>query len=229
MGRGLLVRWIIGLTIIVLTGGCTAGSTDHAGGVAVLEIVELPVPETAGGGSLTEALVMRRSVREYSIEPLSLDDIGQLLWAAQGITSEVGGRTAPSAGGTYPLELYVVTKDGVSRYLPEDHALERLADGDLRSDVSRAALSQEWVEEAPAVFVLTAVYERTEQRYGDRAERYVKIEVGHAAQNLLLQAVSLGLGAVPVGAFHDDQVAEVLNLPDDNQPLYVIPVGHPAG
>lgn len=223
------MRWIIGLTIIVLTGGCTAGSTDHAGGVAVLEIVELPVPETAGGGSLTEALVMRRSVREYSIEPLSLDDIGQLLWAAQGITSEVGGRTAPSAGGTYPLELYVVTKDGVSRYLPEDHALERLADGDLRSDVSRAALSQEWVEEAPAVFVLTAVYERTEQRYGDRAERYVKIEVGHAAQNLLLQAVSLGLGAVPVGAFHDDQVAEVLNLPDDNQPLYVIPVGHPAG
>lgn len=189
----------------------------------------MPDPETAGGGSLTDALAARRSVRDYSPDPLTLDDLSQLLWAAQGITSDVGGRTAPSAVGTYPLEVYVVAGDHLSRYLPGEHELEHLADGDLRSELSRAALSQEWVEEAPAVFVITAVYARTEQRYGDRAERYVKIEAGHAAQNLLLQATSLGLGAVPVGAFHDDEVTEVLNLPDGYQPLYVIPVGHPAG
>lgn len=223
------MRLIIVFAIVVLIGGCATGSDDEGGGGAMPERIELPDPDTGGGGSLTEALATRRSVRDYSNESLSLEHLSQLLWATQGITSEVGGRTAPSAGGTYPLELYLVTGDGLSRYVPTDHELERLAGDDLRAELSRAALSQEWVEQAPAVFVFTAVYERTEQRYGDRAERYVKIEVGHAAQNLLLQAVSLGLGAVPVGAFHDDQVVEVLNLPENHEPLYVIPVGHPTG
>jgi SagB-type dehydrogenase family enzyme len=222
------MRWLIGLTIILLACGCTAGRVDDAGGGTVLEHVELPDPDTQGGGSLAEAMATRRSVRAYSTEPLSLAEIGQLLWAAQGITSDVGQRTAPSAGGTYPLEAYLVTADGVFRYLPHEHHLERLAQGDQRPELSQAALSQAWVEEAAAVFVLAAVYERTEQRYGDRAQRYVEIEVGHAAQNLLLQATALGLGAVPVGAFHDDEVMQVLELPCDHRPLYVIPVGHPV-
>lgn len=222
------MRSCIWIVIFVLMGGC-APDRDAAetGGGEVIERIDLPEPDVVGGGALTEALAQRRSVREYEATPLSLTELSQLLWATQGITSGAGQRTAPSAGATYPLELYVVTAEGHYHYDPDRHQLELLSNDDVRRDLSRAALSQESVEMAPAVFVLAAVCARTEQRYGDRAERYVKIEVGHAAQNLLLQAVSLGLGAVPVGAFHDDDVQEVLNLPDDFEPLYLIPVGYP--
>ena len=181
------------------------------------ERIDLPPPVVAGEGSLTDSLSRRRSVRDYQAVPLDLADISQLLWAAQGITSAAGGRTAPSAGGTYPLELYVITEQGRFHYDPNRHQLEVFDDGDLRKELAEAALSQDWVEKAAAVFVVTAVYSRTEQRYGDRAERYVQLEAGHAAQNLLLQAVELGLGAVPIGAFHDGQVQEVLNLPKEKQ------------
>jgi SagB-type dehydrogenase family enzyme len=177
---------------------------------------------------LADALSQRRSVREYEPMPLDVVDISQLLWAAQGVTSNAGGRTAPSAGGLYPLELYLATADGHYHYDPHHHQLDVRGSDDIRPELSAAVLTQGWVENAPAVFVLTAVYSRTEKTYGDRAERYVKLEAGHAAQNLLLQAVSLGLGAVPVGAFHDDEVQDVLDLPSDHAPLYVIPIGHPV-
>jgi SagB-type dehydrogenase family enzyme len=167
-------------------------------------------------------------VRAYRAEPLDLAEVSQLLWATQGVTSAAGLRTAPSAGALYPLELYLVTAAGFYRYEPDGHCLEVLGEADLRADLSRAALSQEAVALAPAVFILAAVYARTEQKYGDRAERYVKLEAGHAGQNLLLQAVALDLGAVPIGAFHDDQVQDVLGLPADHEPLYLIPVGRPS-
>ena len=219
--------------VVVLIGGCGAvedgTDTPDLGGVVLAERIDLPPPVTGDEGSLTDALSQRRSVREYRATPLDRADISQLLWAAQGVTSTAGGRTAPSAGGTYPLELYVVTDQGRYRYDPHQHQLEVLSYDDVRKELAEAALSQEWVEKAPAVFVFAAVYSRTEERYGDRAERYVQLEAGHAAQNLLLQAVALELAAVPIGAFHDDQVQEVLNLPEDHQPLYLIPVGHPVG
>jgi len=185
----------------------------------------LPEPKIKGEISLEETLVKRRSIREYSERPLSWDEIGQLLWAAQGITTEHGLRTAPSAGALYPLELYVALDEGIYHYTPATHSLQRISQRDWRKPLWDAALRQDSVAQAPAVFIITAVYARTEARYGDRAERYVKIEVGHAAQNLLLQAAAMGLGAVPIGAYYDDRVKEILQLPEDHEPLYLIPVG----
>jgi SagB-type dehydrogenase family enzyme len=178
--------------------------------------------------TLEEILYKRRSVREFTEEQLTLEELGQLLWAAQGMTHPAGYRTAPSAGALYPLEVYVIQQEGVYHYDPQGHRLSIHMQGDVRPELHAAALRQEPVLKAPAVFVITAVYERTEKKYGEeRGPLYVHLEAGHAAQNLLLQAVALELGAVPIGAFHDDQVKEVLSLPADQQPLYLIPVGHP--
>lgn len=194
---------------------------------------ELPKPRAIGPVSLEEALRTRRSVRAFSQAPITLEELSQLLWAAQGITDPRGFRTAPSAGALYPLELYVVAarvkglKPGVYRYIPRGHRLEARAQGDRRQALARAALGQPWVQKAPVVFCIAAFYERTTRKYGDRGLRYVHIEVGHAAQNLCLQAVALGLGAVTVGAFYDHEVAKVLDLPPEHRPLYLIPVGRP--
>lgn len=193
--------------------------------------IKLPEPRYGSDVSLEQSLLQRRSIRTYTGEPLTLQEVSQLLWAAQGITDPRGFRTAPSAGALYPLEVYVVAGDvqgltlGVYRYEPEQHQLIRVIDGDKRDSLADAALTQPWVKEGAVVFVFTAVYERTTAKYDDRGIRYVHIEVGHAAQNLCLQATAMGLGAVTVGAFHDEAVAELLNLPQDEQPLYIIPVG----
>ncbi|GBE22787.1 NADPH-flavin oxidoreductase [bacterium BMS3Bbin01] len=218
------------LSIVMLTGGCGAAAegVDTPGGTIVTERIDLPPPAKAGGGSLVDALARRRSVREYVRTPLDMAEISLLLWAAQGVTSSAGQRSAPSAGALYPLEVYLATGRGRYHYDPYRHRLEVLGKEDLRRELSRAARSQQAVEEAAALFVFAAVYSRTMRKYGDRAERYVKFEAGHAAQNLLLQAVSLGLGAVPIGAFDDDQVQAILGLPSDHEPLYLVPVGHPA-
>jgi len=176
--------------------------------------------------SLEEAIQKRRSQRSFSQREISAEQIGQLLWAAQGITDTARGlRAAPSAGALYPLEIYVVKKDGVYYYRPHGNDLKQVSDKDLRPALSRAALSQAAVRNAPAVFVIAAVYERVTSKYGERGIRYVDMEIGHAAQNLHLQAVSLGLGSVPIGAFDDDAVSNVLSLPEDHQPRYIIPVG----
>lgn len=189
----------------------------------------LPPPILKGGKSLEEVLAARRSVRQFEPTPLTAQQISQLCWAAQGITDPRSGfRTCPSAGALYPLELYVATAEGVRHYVPASHALEDHLDGDVRTALQSAALGQPWVRQAPAVFIITAVVERMERKYHQRALRYVHMEVGHAGQNLLLQAVALGLGAVPVGAFNDSDVAAALKLPADQAPLYLIPVGHPT-
>jgi SagB-type dehydrogenase family enzyme len=178
--------------------------------------------------SLERALASRRSVREFTSEALTLEEISQLLWATQGITASWGGRTAPSAGALYPLEVYVATEDGLSHYLPEGHRLEVVSAADVRASLAKAAYGQSAAAQAPAVFAITAVPARTAAKYGERAERYVQLEAGHAAQNLLLQAVALDLAAVPMGAFSDEQVARVLALPSGCVPLYLIPMGHAA-
>jgi SagB-type dehydrogenase family enzyme len=186
----------------------------------------LPPPRTVGKLSFEEVLQQRRSIRQFSDQPLSEQEISQLLWAAQGVTNPQGYRTAPSAGALYPLELYAVTQTGIYHYDPPAHTLTVVREGDVRQALYEAALNQEAVLKAPLVVVITAVYERTESKYGDeRGPRYVQLEAGHAAQNLLLQAVALGLGAVPIGAFRDEQVQAALNLPSEHMPLYLIPVG----
>jgi SagB-type dehydrogenase family enzyme len=224
--------------LITLIAGCR-GATDPAEGeqtyslpspspaTVVAGATPLPPPRTTGEVSLEETLARRRSVREYTGQALTWEEIGQLLWAAQGITRNWGARTAPSAGALYPLELYVVTRDGLYHYVPDGHQVTYTPALGLHQALWEAGLKQDWIREAPVVFVIAAVYERTEERYGARAERYVYMEVGHAAENLLLQAVALDLGAVVIGAFHDEQVRDALDLPDDHAPLYLIPVGHP--
>jgi SagB-type dehydrogenase family enzyme len=198
-----------------------------SGAIEIGQEITLPEPERAGTESLEALLVHRRSVRDFDRRELTLAQAGQLLWAAQGVTEPKEGlRTAPSAGALYPLELYVVTPRGLFHYRSGPHALVLTATGDRRSALSAAALGQESVAEAPAVFVLGAVISRTAGKYGERSRRYVHIEVGHAAQNLLLQAGALGLAAVPVGAFHDQAIARVLALPADVEPLYLLPVGY---
>ncbi len=188
-------------------------------------VIHLPAPAYKGKTSLEEALKNRQSVRNFSVGSLTTKELSQLLWAAQGKTRDWGARTAPSAGAMFPLELYVVMKEGVFRYASGEHRLLRLVASDVRSQLASAALGQKSVQKAPAVFVIAAVYERTSEKYGTRAERYVKMEAGHAGQNLLLQAAALGLAAVPIGAFHDEKVRQALNLPARHQPLYLMPVG----
>lgn len=188
--------------------------------------LKLPRPKPSGALSFEEVLAKRRSVREFRDRPLTSEELSQILWATQGISDPKGDRTAPSAGALFPLELYVAKADGLFRYRPENHSLQCLSASDLRKPLCRAALDQEMIERAPATFVLAAVFERTSRKYGQsRSPRYVHMEAGHAAQNLLLEAVALGLGAVAVGAFEDEEVRSVLSLPRNERPLYLIPVG----
>jgi SagB-type dehydrogenase family enzyme len=191
-------------------------------------VLQLTPPRLDSEVSLESALHERRSIRDFTSKALTFEEISQLLWAAQGVTSSNGGRTAPSAGALYPLEVYVVTKQYVLHYLPAHHQAEVHLSGDRRAVLEAAALSQSAVGDAPAVFVITGVFERTQAKYGSRASRYVYLEAGHAAQNLLLEAVALGLGGVPMGAFTDAAVTRALSLPADHAPLYLIPIGHPA-
>lgn len=177
------------------------------------------------GMTVEAALAQRRSIRAFTGD-VSKDAIGRLCWAAQGITEPTGGlRTAPSAGALYPLELYVVGSAGVLHYEPRRNALSRVTSDDRRDALARAALGQSVVKQASVAFVITAVVARTRAKYGDRAERYAYLEAGHAAQNLLLEATSLRLGATPVGAFDDDAVRRVVGAGAEQTPVYVIPVG----
>lgn len=199
-----------------------------------MSLVTLPEPSNGQRVALSEAFRQRRSLRDYTQRAIPLAETASLLWAAQGINHPSGLRTAPSAGALYPLELLLVAGNvagldsGLYRYRPAHHQLERLAPGDLRHRVAKIALQQTWIAESSAVLVITAVYERSTRKYGHRAKRYVHIEVGHAAQNALLQAAALGLAAAVVGAFDDAALACALELPASEHPLYLLPVGWPA-
>jgi len=193
------------------------------------ERAELPAPRTEEGMTLEQAMLARRSHRSFAPVPLELWQIGQLLWAAQGLVKPGRRRrTAPSAGACYALELYLACAEGWFHYLPEGHALERLATGDRRPALAAAAHGQAFVAEADVVLLLAGDYSRTTSRYGDRGVRYVHMDIGHAAQNVLLEAAALGLGAVPVGAFVDAELTRVAELPPGQDALYMVPVGHPA-
>ena len=228
-------NYMFSLAIVLITFCCSCGkpatmpmptpSTEQE------TTIRLPEPRYESDVPIEQSLLQRRSIRSYTGEPLTLQEVSQLLWAAQGITNPRGFRTAPSAGALYPLEVYVVCgqvedlTSGVYRYEPGEHQLVRIMDGDRRAELARAALGQSCVEEGAIAIVFTAVYDRTTAKYGDRGISYVHIEVGHAAQNLCLQATALGLGVVTVGAFYDEKVTKLLNLLEAEQPLYIIPVG----
>lgn len=195
--------------------------------------VALPDYREHGDTSVEQALLARRSVREYLQESLELGEVSQLLWAAQGITRPGGYRTAPSAGALYPLEVYVVAGNvndlppGIYHYQPQEHELILLAEGDRREALSAAALVQEAVKDAAGVLVISAVPDRTTVKYGERGVRYIHMEVGSVAQNVYLQAVPLNLGTVFIGAFYDEEVSQVLKLDDGEIPLCLLPVGRP--
>ncbi len=181
--------------------------------------------------SLEELLQQRRSVREYTDASLTRDEVMKLLWAGQGITSDRGFRTAPSAGALYPLEIYLVAGNvdelapGIYKYSPVKNDLTLVKEGDVRAGLAAASLGQRSVADGAIDIVIAAVYERTTVKYGVRGERFVHIEVGHAAQNICLKATALGLGLVTIGAFDDAEVAKIVGMAQDESPLYVIPVG----
>jgi SagB-type dehydrogenase family enzyme len=196
-------------------------------------VVKLPRPELEGKVSLEEAIAKRRSVRRYRTEPLTLSQLSQVLWSAQGITAGGELRAAPSAGATYPLELFAFVgkqaidglEAGIYHYEVDSHSLVCSQRGDLRRELARAALDQGFIVSAPVDIVICAIYTRTSYTYGRRGERYVHMEVGHVGENIHLQAVALGLATVEVGAFDDEEVRKVLDVDERIKPLYIMPLG----
>lgn len=196
-------------------------------------VMPLPEPAKTGAVSVEQAIAQRRSIREFTDEQMTIKQLSQLLWAAQGITDEERFmRAAPSAGAKYPMEIFVVAGKvtwlgaGVYRYRPETHALVIVKEGDVREALHEEALSQEWIKDAAVSIVITGVYGRTMEKYGERGVRYVHIEVGAVAENIYLQAESLGLGTTLVGAFSDEGVLNVLGV-SGVAPLGIMPVGAP--
>ncbi len=226
MMRANHIAVIIITTIIFLAlTGCS--SPGHANGPTPGN--DAPGESAAAGGmTLDEALSLRRSVRQFSNKPLSPEQLLALAWAGQGITEPNRGfRTAPSAGAKFPIELYLATHDAVYHYDPQGNKLDKYIEGDKRPALSDAAVKQKPVAAAGVDIIIAGIVERTSVKYGDRAERYVLIEVGHVGQNILLEAVALGLCGVPIGAFYDDKVAEVLELPEGHHPYYILSIGNP--
>jgi len=198
--------------------------------------IKLPSPSLRGKIPVEEAISKRRSVRRFRAQPLSFAQLSQLLWSAQGITGTGGRRAVPSAGATYPLEIFVVVGEhgmetlaaGIYHYDVDNHSLSLHVSGDLRQKLADTALGQSFIAKCPVDIVVCALHPRTAYRYGRRGERYVHIEVGHVGQNVSLQAVTLGLATVMVGAFEDEEVGRVLKLEEQIKPLYIIPVGKPV-
>lgn len=241
--RAFLLLSIIAVAIFVICYVQQGGYAAEAGQPYPGETIRLPAPSHGSSTSIEQALSERRSAREFKDEPLTLSAVSQLLWAAQGTTGDGGHRTTPSAGALYPLEVYVVAGNvegpgpGVYKYLPREHAIVRVADGDRRADLSRAAMGQPAIRNAAIDIVIAGVYERTTGKYdtplSDRRTgsdypagvKYVHMEAGHASQNVYLQCESLGLGTVAIGALSEDGVRKICDMPDDERPLYIMPVG----
>lgn len=241
--KTVLVGVIVAVVVIIALVLAVLSPPDHEpranderelNGSAKMELgdrLKLPEPRYASNTSVEAALVQRRSVRAYSGENLTIEELSQLLWAAQGITEPWGGRTAPSAGALYPLELYVVVGNvtdldaGVYQYRPANHELEKTRDGDVRAALAGAALNQGFIGDAAIDLVIFGVFNRTTVKYRERGIRYVYMEAGHAAQNVYLQAESLDLGTVTIGAFDDPAVQQIVGMQEQGRPLYIMPVG----
>jgi SagB-type dehydrogenase family enzyme len=231
--------WVILILMLIILPACgranlatpTYQTSSTLPPATIASSIELSEPRFTGNVSVEESLHNRRSIREYSQSTLKLEEVSQLLWSAQGITADNGGRTAPSAGGLYPLEVYLIAgnvenlRHGIYRYIPQNHGLTNISNQDIRNKLSEAALGQASVKNGAIDIVISAVYARTTGKYGDRGIRYVQMEAGHAAQNICLEATALKLGAVTIGAFDDNQVKICLLMPENESPLYIIPAG----
>jgi SagB-type dehydrogenase family enzyme len=214
----MLKRVIVILLLLVLTADLASAARRQ---------IKLPDPQVAGKMTVEEALAHRRSEYTFLPNELTMEQISQLLWAAQGITEKSWGfRTAPSSGALYPLTIYILKKDGVFQYVPDGHRLIEISTEDKRPSLVRASLGQGFIAEAPVVMVVAGNFRISEAKFGQRAYRYLSMEIGHVAENVLLQAVAMGLVSVPVGAFWDDVVAKALELPDTQDPFYIIPIGY---
>ncbi|MCX7957694.1 MAG: SagB/ThcOx family dehydrogenase [Deltaproteobacteria bacterium] len=232
MGRGkikiLLVFWFL-VSVIMAT--VFAVSQEKEKREMEEKNIKLPQYKTTGKISVEETLKKRRSVRKFTDASISIEEISQLLWAAYGFTASDGRKTTPSAGATYPLEIYIAVrkadklKPGLYRYLPESHSLKFIKEGDILSQVSETTYQPEMCKSAPVHIIITAVIERTTSVYGQRGIRYIHMEAGHSAQNISLQGVALNIGSVLVGAFEDEKLSRVLEAGKDEIPLYIIPVG----
>ncbi|MCS7099712.1 MAG: SagB/ThcOx family dehydrogenase [Sulfolobales archaeon] len=231
-----LVAYVV---VSFLTSQINSGDT-----VVVGDEVLLPLPSKITRLTVEEAILLRKSIREWRREPITIVQLSMLLWASQGIVEDAGfgwyRRAAPSAGATYPVEVYVVVgekgvrvgeeeflKAGVYKYDYMKHSVRLVKEGDVRVDLWRASLRQDWVRDAPITIVLCAIYERTTGRYGERGIRYVHMELGHVGQNIYLVATALDLGTVAIGAFYDEEVAKVISSARNERPLYLFPVGVP--
>lgn len=198
--------------------------------------IKLPKPEFKGI-CLEDALMKRRSIREYSKKPIALAKLSQLLFSAQGVTGKMHGtllRTAPSAGALYPFEIYIVVnsvetlKQGIYHYSVRDHSIVLIKEGDFKKELLTASLEQAMVRDAGAVFILSAIFDRMRSKYGERGYRYTYMEAGHISQNICLQATSLELGSVVVGAFIDDQINKLIGIDGKKEAVIAIhPVGRP--
>lgn len=219
-----LLSLCVGLTSVL---GCSDTADRVVDAIPRLgEPVALPALG-AHANPFDAVLAKRSSRREFANEEIGLEVIGSLCWAGQGLNDH-GSRTAPSAGGLYPLSLYVVRNSGTSRYIVDDHALQPWLSDDRRAALKSAALNQSAVGNAAVCFVITYDVSITAAKYGSRAERFCQIEVGHAAQNILLKATDLELSAVPIGGFEDDEVAKAIRLPKNHTPAYILAIGKPA-
>ncbi|MFC1511223.1 SagB/ThcOx family dehydrogenase [Candidatus Margulisiibacteriota bacterium] len=211
-------KMVTAFSILTLIGGLTMAANT----------IDLPKPKIQSKVSLEETIRQRRSEREFTDRELSMEQLSQILWAAQGITdNEFGFRAAPSAGALYPLHIYIVKKNGIFRYVPDGHKLIQLSEEDKRQSLHRASLGQKSIQHAPVDLIITANFAITQAKYGARAFRYVCMEVGHTAENIHLQAEALGLASLPIGAFWDDVVKKALDIPENEDPLYIIPIGYP--
>jgi SagB-type dehydrogenase family enzyme len=244
-------NWFFSLFIIIAFFGCTSKtSTNEEINVALTQTDDaqltyiLPAPNTDGTVSVEKALANRRSHRQFTNEALSPAQLSQILWAAYGITEPKeapaflrgGFRTAPSAGALYPFEIYAVVgnvkevEPGVYKYISEENKIVRMIDEDVREPLCAACLGQKMVQEAPVTIFYSAIYNRTTNKYGERGrERYVCMDLGHSAQNIYLQAEAMQLGTCAIGAFVDEEVSKVLQLPQEEEPLYLMPVGYWEG
>lgn len=222
----------LGLVAAALVAACTGAPQDAASPTADRppwphDTVRFLGPaDVLSDSGLLDAMVRRGSVRDLSGEPLTDQELAALLWSAQGVSTPGGARTVPSAGALYPLEMYVVTDEGVLHYVPKTASVE------IRTDPEAKAVLAEAISNVPAsraygIVVITGVPARITGKYTERGIRYMWMEAGHAAQNLLLAAAALGLGAVTIGAFDDGGVSRALGISDQETPLYLIPVGRP--
>ena len=216
---------IFGLAILMLLPLCLMDQSILAQEKRTGETVKLPSPRQESDVSIEKALLERRSIRSYKEEPLTLNELSQILWAAQGITEPKKGlRTAPSARALFLVEVYVLPGNvtnlptGAYKYQPQGHDLIKIADGDKKAELFKA-VGQAPIKSAPVVLVFSGLSEKTQR------PAWMYLEAGHAAQNVYLQAVSLKMGGVVMGGFKDVNVRKVLNLSEKEQPLYIMPIG----